>query len=160
MSRAALMDHHEREWQPVAKEVSTGLTKISLALRSHAWRASGAHHISPTQGHVLSFLRSHPHPPMTLTAIAGHLGITPATASQAVQALVRKGLVRKSRSNTDARAVSIFLSAKGRQKAEQAARSDFLATAVESLHPIEQEHLLTALTKLVRTLPGKSKTKG
>ncbi len=148
-----LVSHLDRDAQPIARQVSAGLAKISLALRSQAWREAGTHRISPAQGQVLALLSSHPKPPATLTVIADGLGITPATASETVRALVKKGLVRKVRSAADAREVCISLSTKGRQKAERAAAwSDFLTSAAESLTPLEQEFLLLALTKIIRTL--------
>ena len=46
--------------EPITKRVATGLSKIAMALRSHAWQEAGARGLTPTQGQILLFLRQQP----------------------------------------------------------------------------------------------------
>jgi DNA-binding MarR family transcriptional regulator len=148
----------EKQAEPLANQVTTGLIKIGLAVKSRTRREAGAHRISPTQGQILAFLQSRHGRPTTLSAIAREMALTSATASEAVRALEKKGLVRKVRGAIDARSVFITLSAKGRRKAAQtAAWSDFLTVAVETLTPAEREAILRTLTKVVQALPPSDK---
>lgn len=143
----------EKRAEPLTRQVTTGLIKIGLAFKSRAWKEAGAHRISPTQGQILAFLRSRPRRPTTLSAIAHEMALTSATACEAVQALEKKGLVRKVRGTLDARSVLITLSAKGRRKAKHAAAwPDFLTAAAETLAPAEQKVFLRALTKMIGAL--------
>ncbi len=137
---------------PLPERLAAGLAKISIALRSRAWREAGGRGLNPTQGQILVVLARR-HRPQTLLQIAGELAITPATASDAVAALEAKGLVRKSRSGRDRRALAVSLTARGRREAERAAGwPDFLAEAAGELDAAEQAVLLRALIKMIRAL--------
>ncbi|MCL6507383.1 MAG: MarR family winged helix-turn-helix transcriptional regulator [Bryobacteraceae bacterium] len=137
---------------PLPQRLAAGLAKISMALRSRAWREAGGRGLNPTQGQILVVLAKRPGP-QTLVQIAGELAITPATASDALAALEAKGLVRKSRSGKDRRALAVRLTARGRREAERAAGwPDFLAEAAGQLDVAEQTALLRALIKMIRTL--------
>jgi DNA-binding MarR family transcriptional regulator len=137
---------------PLPERLAAGLAKISIALRSRAWRQAGGRGLNPTQGQILVVLARSPEP-QTLFQIARELAITAATASDAVAALEAKGLVRKSRSGTDRRALAVSLTARGRREAQRAAGwPDFLAEAARHLDAAEQTVLLRALIKMIRTL--------
>lgn len=76
---------------------------------------------------------------MRLSEVAKHLAVTAATASDAVTSLVEKGLVQKTRSPQDKRAIAITLTAQGQQTATQTASwSDFLLSTVDELSEEEQ----------------------
>jgi DNA-binding MarR family transcriptional regulator len=135
---------------PLAGRLATALAKIGLALKSRGWREAGPRGLSPTQGQILVHLRRGP---ASLAAVASALGVTPPTASDAVAALERKGLVVKRVAPEDGRAVRIALTAAGQDEAERAAGwPDFLAAAADTLTPDEQTVFLRALIKLIREL--------
>lgn len=135
------------------KNIVNGLAKIGLVLRHHAWRRSGRRGLTPTQSQILALLQAHPGGVMSLSSVAMNLAVTAATASDAVSALLAKGLIRKTRDPHDARAVLITLTAKGKREAVRASEwPDFLLSAVDSLSPSEQENFLLALIKMVRSL--------
>src|SRR5262245_29437849 len=98
MQRTCFDLHNE----PIPRRVTTGLSKIALALRTHAWQGAVPRGLTPTQGQILSLLRLRggPH---RLSELAHELGTTKATASDAVAALVEKKLVRKAPSPSDGR---------------------------------------------------------
>ncbi|MBX6377634.1 MAG: winged helix-turn-helix transcriptional regulator [Clostridia bacterium] len=136
----------------VARQVSAGLARISVALRSRSWREAGPEGLSPTQGQVLVSLRYAPEG-LSLRQVAEALAVTPPTASEAVRTLVAKGLVVREADPADRRAVRLHLTPAGRAVAERAAQwPDFLAGAAAELDPAEQTALLRALVKMVRTL--------
>jgi DNA-binding MarR family transcriptional regulator len=131
--------------------VLTGLAKLGLALRHEAWRAGSLRGLTPTQAQVLAMLARGSGP--RLAELAAELGVSAASASDSVAALVARGLVRKSRASTDGRALRLALTASGRRAAERASEwpDALLATAAE-LAPDEQGLLLRLLTKLIRGL--------
>lgn len=146
------MNPLEKSTEPINQRAAAGLVKIALALKSHSWQEAGARGITPTQGQILAFLHLRQEPAM-LGAIAEGVAISDPTACDAVQTLVKKGLVKKVRSAADHRARAISLSVQGRREAARVAGwPDFLADAVEALPPAEQEALLRALVKTIRAL--------
>jgi DNA-binding MarR family transcriptional regulator len=141
-------DHSES----VATRVAIGLNKLGLAMKSRAWAGAGARGLTPTQAQILALLRARDHA-LRLTQVALELGISAPTASDSVRSLVDKGLVRKTRSRDDARAVALELTAPGKAEAECAASlSDFLLAAIDVLSPCEQEAFLVALIKMIGAL--------
>ncbi len=138
--------------ESVEQRVAAGLIKIGLALRHRAWQEAGPRWITPTQGQILALLRRRPDG-LSLTAIAEHLAVTSATASDAVRVLDEKGLVQKARSAADRRAIRVALTDAGREQAEQAADwPEFLAEAAGTLSADEQAVFLRALVKMIRAM--------
>ncbi len=138
---------------PLAERVTTGLAKIGLALKHGAWQTSAARGLSPTQAQILTLLRARDPEGCRLGDLARALAVTPATVSEAVQALVRKGLVVRERSSEDGRALRLGLSEEGRRHAAALADwPDAILEAVDSLTPPEQATLFAALVKLILVL--------
>lgn len=133
--------------------VAVGLGKIGLVLKSHAWQNSGQQGLTPTQGQILTLLRTKGTDGMRLSAVAQELAVTAATASEAVTTLVDKSLVCKQKAADDGRAIAIFLTSKGTEIAKQVADwPDFLLEAIEELTEAEQEIFLRGLIKIIRKL--------
>jgi len=138
--------------QPVAERVSTGLAKIGMALKARAWRGASPERVTPTQAQALVLLRGAPRG-LRLDEVAKGLGVTAPTASDAVAALVSKGLVSRGRSVDNHRAVALTLTADGAALADRVAEwPDFLLRAVGTLEPAEQAAFLRGLVKIIRTL--------
>ncbi|MBE3561928.1 MAG: MarR family transcriptional regulator [Ktedonobacteraceae bacterium] len=136
----------------LASRVIAGLSKISLALKSQFWQEAGEQGLTPTQGQILAFLRSRIGA-CRLSELANGLAVTQATASEAIDALVRKGLVRKTRQAEDRRALALTLTPAGEAEADRAAAwPDFLLGVVDVLSPQEQAVFLRGLIKMIRTL--------
>ncbi len=137
---------------PLPARLVTGLAKVGLALRHGERRRARARRVSPTQAEILVLLRR-PGGPTTLAGLARELGVGLPTASEALRALVAKGLVRKARSPADGRALALALTEEGRAEADHLAGwPDFLLQALDRLSPAEQAALLTTVVKLVRAL--------
>ncbi|HMN09723.1 MAG TPA: MarR family winged helix-turn-helix transcriptional regulator [Gemmatimonadaceae bacterium] len=137
---------------PVAEQVTAGLYKLGLALRTHAWRESIPRGLTPTQAQVLALLKASG-APRRLSDVAEEMAVTLPTASDAVKALVSKGLVSKGRAADDARAVALTLTTRGHEEAaSRTAGPEFVVAAVAALTPDEQRMLMRILVKMVRTL--------
>lgn len=131
----------------------TGLSKICTALRSQAWQGAESQGLTPTQGQILALLQSAAETGMRLSAIAAGLATSPATASDAVYSLVKKGLVSRERAADDRRAIAIRLTPDGLQQAKQAASwPDFLIDAVDTLSVEDQTVFFKGLMTIIRTL--------
>ena len=142
----------EQSEAPLAHQVTAGLSKLGMALRTQAWRDAGPRGLTPTQAQILALLRASAGP-LRLSAVAEGLAVTLPTAGDAVRVLIAKGLVAKGRDPADARAVALALTDTGRQAAEAAsAWPDFVLAAVDALTLGEQAALMRALVKMVRTL--------
>lgn len=136
--------------EPLPRRVALGLSKIGLALRTQAWREAGERGLTPTQGQILGVLKGRRGGPCRLQELADALGVSAATASEAVQALVRKRLVARERSREDARSLEVALTVRGRQEAGVASTwADFLAETVSELAVAEQAALLRLLTRMI-----------
>jgi DNA-binding MarR family transcriptional regulator len=152
-----LRDPFDNATDALERRVAAGLVKVSLALKHHAWRRANPRGLTPTQAQVLTTLRS-ARAGLRLAEVADRLAVTAATASEAVGALVRKGLVRKTPDAADLRSLSITLTPTGRKEADRAAGwLDVLLEAVGTLSPAEQAVFLRALVKTIRTLQDRGR---
>lgn len=134
-------------------KVTTGLAKIGIAMRHHAWAESGRRGLNPTQGQLLALLRAAGSAGLRVSELAQRLAIAPATVSDSVTALARKRLVTRQRDPGDARAVVVGLTPLGQSEAQAAAGwPDVLLEAAGTLAPDEQATLYRALIKMVRSL--------
>lgn len=139
--------------ESIPARIAAGLNRLSLLLRHHQWHEAGGQALTPTQAQILALLAAYPPAGLRLTEIARLLAVTPPTASDAVAALEAKKLVRKAADRGDSRAVRIRLTAQGRRAARAASQwPDYLLSAVGSLPPALQEHLLAALMAMIRSL--------
>jgi DNA-binding MarR family transcriptional regulator len=138
--------------EPIAKRVVDGVARISLALRSRAWRGATWEKLTPTQGHILALLRES-REPLRLTDVAEALGVTPASASQAVASLVAKALISRDEAETNRRALALTLTDQGAAVADRVAGwTGFLVDAFAALTPVEQTSFLMGLLKVLRML--------
>jgi DNA-binding MarR family transcriptional regulator len=140
------IDHH----------ILIGLEKIGMALKSQSWQDAGQQGLTPTQGQILNLLVNTGS--VGLSEVAKNLGVTTATASDAVASLVDKGLVQKARSPTDGRAITITLTNPGQQAAGQTTTwSNFLLTSMDELTAEEKVIFLRGLIKIIKKLQEQGK---
>jgi DNA-binding MarR family transcriptional regulator len=153
VSRAA---RFEQESGPLPDRLVTGLAKVGMALRHAARLEARSYDLSPTQAEILVLLdrRDGPRSP---GALARGLGVGLPTVSEALAALVAKGLVRRRRAAADARSVALALTPAGRRRARALAGwpEALLLADLQSLSPDEQAVLLRTVTKLIRSLQGR-----
>lgn len=138
---------------PAEERIVHGLLRIGTVLKSHAWQYAIHCGLTPTQAQIVSLLHNRPGT-LNLTTLAKELGVKPATASDSVNTLVKKGQVTKKRLATgDRRLIALQLTDSGRALAEQIAGwPDCLDEAVATLSPSERHALLRCLLKMLHTL--------
>ena len=108
----------------IVEHITAGLAKVAAALRSQAWEGGTARKLTPTQGQILVLLEERTGQPIRLNDVANALGLTAATASDAVVVLEQKRFVRKERSTEDSRALILTLTAAGRREARRSGVSE------------------------------------
>lgn len=90
---------------------------------------------------------------MRLSEVAAAMGVSAATASDAVSVLVKKDLVARERAADDRRAIAIRLTATGKEQAARAATwPDFLVSAIESMSESEQRAFFGGISTVIRSL--------
>jgi DNA-binding MarR family transcriptional regulator len=137
---------------PLPQALASALRRLAQLAHSSSWDQWAAQRLTPTQRRILELVGSQPDN-LTLSAVARELGVTPATASDSVAALEAKGLIRKRRSDTDARALALMLTAEGRASVTAlAALPDPLQAAFGGLTAAEQESLYRLSIKMLHGL--------
>lgn len=136
----------------IAQQVTVGLAKLGMALKTQAQSGATQLGLSPTQGEILALLGGR-EAPLRLSTVAEALGVKAATASEAVRTLVKKGLVQKGKAKDDARAAAISLTASGMKAAAEVQDwPDFLLEAVDALSVQEQQVFLRGAIKMIKQL--------
>lgn len=144
-------DFFEAHSVPLPTRLAVGLHKLGLAMKQQTWGKASTAGLSPTQGQLLALLATAPDSRAGL--LAQRLGLTAATVSDSIKALVEKGLVEKRGDAQDARASLLRLTDAGVPLARQATGwPEFLARAVDSLDEDEQRVMFKGLLKMIRTL--------
>lgn len=137
---------------PVARRIADGLARLGVVMRHDARSAAGDAGLPPTQAQILALLARQERP-LGLGEVAGHLAITPGTASAAVSALVARGLLAKHRTEQDRRAIRLAPTDAGRAEASRlGTATPPLLDAIEELPTDDRGHLLRAIAGLIRGL--------
>lgn len=132
-------------------QLAAGLGQVAAFIRMAAWREAEPLGLTPTQTACLSLLAGRG--ACRVTALARMLGITQPTASDAVAALERKGLVERRADPADGRATRVHLIAAGAEMARRTARPPAaLSNALEMLSPGERAGMRRALSKTILSL--------
>lgn len=118
-----------------------------------ARRVAEAHDLSTTQMRVLIWLLVGPPPAARSTALARELNVADPTVSDAVAALIRKGLVVRRRDPRDGRRHDLVLTQAGRKSAATLSRWTAPAeVATSKLDRVEAEQLLDSLLLVIAKL--------
>jgi DNA-binding MarR family transcriptional regulator len=141
--------------EPLPTRLAAGLARLSVALRAGQWRLAEAHGLTATQAQILGLLAARAREPARLRPgeVADQLGITRATASDALTALERKGLLARLPDPRDGRARGLTLTPEGTEAARAAGDAPaLLAEAAAALSPADQAALLRLVVKMIRGL--------
>ena len=132
--------------------ILSAISRISAVLRTGVWQFATAEGLNPTQVDILVMLDSRTDG-VRLSWIADQLGVTAASASDAITSLTTKGLIEKQRSADDARAVALRLTIAGAAMAGRiSAALDFALGAVDDLSATTQDELFRSLLALIGKL--------
>lgn len=135
-----------------AVRIAQGLARLALVQRHASWRSAGRRGLTPTQAQVLAVLAG-ARADVGVGEVADRLAVTMPTASDAISTLVRKRLVRKSRSRRDARQVVLRLTPAGRRAASAVGPwPEAMTAAASALPAAEQRALLRGLAGLIHEL--------
>ncbi|MDP9137298.1 MAG: MarR family winged helix-turn-helix transcriptional regulator [Pseudomonadota bacterium] len=143
------MNYFEANSAPLEQRVADGLARLAAVSRQLEWQAAEVEGLSPTQADILRFVTSR-RDGVRLSAAAAHCGVRNATASDAVSALERKGLVEKHADAQDGRAIALKATRKGEALVKRWPAS--YASIVGGLDGPKQEILLRLVTRMIRSL--------
>ncbi len=134
--------------------IAIAFAKIGAFLRTQQWRAAERHGLTPTQIQILLVLNARG--AVRISALAPELGITQPTVSDAVAALVKKGLANRESDPDDRRAVQLNLTRAGKNLAAELdgcppALDDALEALVEDHRSGLLRHLSLAVAGLQRS---------
>lgn len=144
--------------EEVAREVMETVPVVMRSLREEMRRHRRSN-LSVPQFRALAFIRNRPG--ASLTSLAEHLGLTPASTSKLVDGLVERELVERRESTEDRRRITLTLTPFGFSVWEESFRRT-QASIVERLSRLsdaEREQLSAAmqvLRPLFEDLPGEA----
>ena len=100
--------------------------------------------------------------PKNMSTIARELSVTVGTLTIAMNSLVKKGYVERTRGREDRRVVYISLSKRGRRAYEEHARfhREMLESVIGELTKEEQDTLIRALSRLQGWFQGRQRQRG
>jgi DNA-binding MarR family transcriptional regulator len=126
--------------------------RLAQFAKSTSWGLWAEEGLTPTQRSILDLLARN-NSGLRLSAIARQLGVTASTACDSKKALSDKELICKGRSGSDGRALSVMLTAKGKDFASLlASQPDPLIGVFEPLEEPELETLYRFSIKMIRGL--------
>lgn len=132
-------------------QIGFALGRIATLLRAQAWQQAEPLGVNPTQAAILSRLLARG--ALRPGALAADLGISQPTVTDAVAALLRKGLVQRQRDPADRRAVLLRLTTAGQSVAQATAPPpDVLTAALDSLPASDRAAMQRGLVGLIRAL--------
>ena len=138
-----MSDHDE-----VSLEVLDGLVQASFTVMALVGQVATAHEMSLTQLRVLAILRDHE---PKIAELASHLGQERSSVSGLVDRSMRRGLVRRERSNDDGRVVRVSLTDEGRALVTPltAEIAGLVLPMIRRLGAAEQKRLAALLNRLL-----------
>jgi len=142
-----------RDHASVPAKVVYALERIATAISALKRDCYSKLGLSLTQGDILIFLATHSEKPGRVSLLSEEFLVSEATISEAVSALVDKGLIKKKQSALDARQVSLKLTPKAKRAISMAAkweaelREILLSPALE-----KPSHLLLQLLLIIDRL--------
>ncbi|MGE7370385.1 MarR family winged helix-turn-helix transcriptional regulator [Neorhizobium sp. NPDC001467] len=133
--------------------IREGLGRLATALRMDDWAKAKTIGVNPAQLAILTLLESRGRNGVAVREISSQLGVSQPSATDSINALERKGLLRKQRGLADRRSVDIVLTEEG---ANALVAADTLPTIIErsigSLEKDVQVELLVTLVQMIRQM--------
>ena len=132
-------------------QIATGIARLGQFIRTESWRSGQELGLTPTQMRILRELAAHG--PLRVGALAKAVGVSQPTATDAFEALRRKGLAEKGPDPDDGRAVAATITAAGRRRLASASDlPDVLLDAIAEVDAADRGAFARGLTTIVRAL--------
>lgn len=132
------------------QQIIAGLGRLAALGRAGLWQAGAPFGLNPAQAEVLARIRQRP---QRLADLALHLGVSAASASETVAALVAKGLALREADPADARARLIRATPRGQEVAARIPSAPAALTeALAALPEADRAQMLASLQRLIRHL--------
>jgi DNA-binding MarR family transcriptional regulator len=137
--------------ESVSQLLSTMLSDAHRA-EQNTIKESGFNNISVNEAHTVEAIGLYL--PKTMSTVAAKLGITMGTLTVAINQLVRKGYVNKTRSDTDRRVFMLSLTDEGKRlfKVHQRFHLELVKSIVMDLSDREADMVINALSGINRYL--------
>jgi DNA-binding MarR family transcriptional regulator len=147
------MKPRRRSARAVDERLVSAVERLSILFRYLLWDAAKVEKLSPIQIQFLLYLGKHSGSLCTVSRLAREFGLTKATVSDAVKALLRKGLLVKTRSAEDGRSSTLRLSVSGRRVAAKLeAWPDVVKRHLGQFPPDAKENVMVFLMDLIGSL--------
>jgi DNA-binding MarR family transcriptional regulator len=131
-------------------QILFGLGRLATVLRMGQWNAAAKAGLNPAQAEILRWIASRP---MRQAEIAAHLGVSAASVSDSISALVAKGLANRQHDPADRRAQRVVPTRTGLALAANLPGGpEPLRTVLAGLPEAERAGLLRTLVRLIRGL--------
>ncbi len=105
--------------QNLDAKIVAALERLAQALHTSLWHTAWKNRLSATQAQILLYLLAAPESRTTVSELARRFSLKQSTLSDAVSALVRKGLLKRAHDSHDKRVVWLKLSSRGRALARK-----------------------------------------
>ena len=139
--------------EDVPAKVAAAMERIGQAFRVLSQREAQAHGLSPIQLQLLLRLAADPPERRRPGLLAREFDVTPASLSDSIAALERKGLLERRRLGEDRRGFSLALSGSGRRLARRLENvAEPVERAVAAISPERQLALMNSLYGLIAEL--------
>jgi DNA-binding MarR family transcriptional regulator len=127
------------------------LIRVGCRMMYRETMAARREGLPPLQASLLMRIFDRPEREATVGLLASALGLTPPTVSDSLKAMVRKGLLVRSRSDDDRRVVYFQCTTPGRATARRLAHwVDPLEKTIANLSPGDQQALMALLSRILR----------
>lgn len=137
----------------LSKKITTGLERLSEVFKTLLWEKAKQFGISPIQIQILLFVDGHRTEQSNVSYLALEFNVTKPTISDAVRVLIKKGLLDKDLSPSDARRFNLILTDGGQQLVQQLKAYSFpVEQQIEQLGILQQQSLFDALYQMIFNL--------
>lgn len=148
-------DRTEQQVSQRAKIIA-GIERLSTIFRSALWEEAKHYNLSPLQVQILLFISFHDAGQCRITSIAKEFAVTKATVSDAVKALLGKGLLEKY-GTQDARGFFLSLTLEGKKCAGKLSGiSDFFSASLANIPQNEINKIWEGMLLLIGHLQKNS----
>lgn len=143
----------EQQCLDLNKKIVAGLERLGQAMRQLLWQQAGQLGFSPIQLQILIFIKNHSADKTNITSLANEFGITKATISDAVKALLQKETIKKIMVPNDSRSYLLRLTAHGKKIIARAENYiNPLLEFVTQSSDVEKKVLWQGIVQLIRQL--------